>query len=63
MRGPCLTTCELCKICKDPVSWTCNECNKIEEVKHSNYYRTIWMSSRLELGLEDSKGFEMIINT
>jgi hypothetical protein len=62
MCGSCLRTCALCKICKQPISWTCYNCNKIEEVKHSDYYCTIWISRRLELGLEDSNGFEMIIN-
>jgi hypothetical protein len=52
----------LCKICKESVKWTCYKCNKIEEVKHSDYYCTIWMGRRLGLGLEDPIGFGMIIN-
>lgn len=52
----------LCKICKESVKWTCDKCNSIEEVKHSEYYCTIWMSRRLGLGLEDPLGFEIIIN-
>jgi hypothetical protein len=62
MCGSCLTTAAHCKICRESVSWICQNCNKIEEVKHSDYYCTIWMSRRLELGLEDSNAFEMIIN-
>ena len=61
MCGSWLTTSEYCKICKESVSWICHNCNKIEEAKHSDYYCTIWMSRRLELGLEDSNAFEMII--
>jgi len=52
----------LCKICKESIKWTCDKCNSIEEVKHSEYYCTISMSRRLGLGLEDPIGFEMIIN-
>ena len=52
----------LCKICKDSVKWTCDKCDIIEEVKHSDFFCTIWMSRRLGLGLEDPIGFEMIIN-
>ena len=62
MCGSCLTTSAHCKICKESVSWTCYKCNKIEEVKHSKYYCTVLMSRRLELGLQDPDGFEMIIN-
>jgi hypothetical protein len=51
-----------CKICKESIKWTCYKCNKIEEVKHSDYYCTIWMGRRLGLGLEDPIGFGMIIN-
>jgi len=52
----------LCKICKESVKWTCDKCDIIEEVKHSDFYCTMWMSSRLGFGLEDPIGFEMIIN-
>jgi len=51
----------LCKICKESVKWTCDK-RGILEVKHSDFYCTIWMSRRLGLGLEDPIGFEMIIN-
>ena len=38
MCGSILTPSALCKICKESVKWTCYKCNKIEEVKHSDYY-------------------------
>lgn len=60
--GACLTPSALCKICKEFVSWTCFKCNIIEEAKHSDYNCTVLMSRRLELGLQDPNGFEMIIN-
>jgi hypothetical protein len=60
--GSNLISSALCKICKESVKWTCDKCNTIEEVKHSDFYCTIWMTRRLGLGLEDPIGFEMIIN-
>jgi hypothetical protein len=60
--GSNLISTALCKICKESVKWTCDKCNSIEEVKHSDFYCTIWMSRRLGFGLEDPIGFEMIIN-
>lgn len=60
--GSSLIPSALCKICKESVKWTCYKCDKIEEVKHSDYYCTIWMGRRLGLGLEDPIGFGMIIN-
>jgi len=63
MCGTYLTPSALCKICDEFVSWICLKCNKIEEeAKHSDYYCTVLMSRRLELGLQDSNRFEMIIN-
>jgi hypothetical protein len=62
MCGCNLIPTALCKICKESVKWSCDKCNIIEEVKHSDFYCTIWMSRRLGLGLEDPIGFEMIIN-
>jgi hypothetical protein len=60
--GSSLMPSALCKICKESVKWTCDKCNRIEEVKHSDYYCTIWMTRRLGFGLEDPIEFEMIIN-
>ena len=62
MCGSILRPSALCKICKESLKWTCYKCNKIEEVKHSDYYCTIWMGRRLGLGLEDPIGIGMIIN-
>lgn len=62
MCGSSLTPTAICKFCKESVSWTCKKCNRMDEVIHSDYYCTIWMSRRLELGLEDSNRFELIIN-
>ena len=62
MCGSTLIPSALCKICKESVKWTCYKCDKIEEVKHSDYYCTIWMGRRLGFGLEDPIGFGMIIN-
>lgn len=61
MCGTSLTPSALCKICNEFVSWICFKCNKIE-AKHSDYHCTVLMSRRLELGLQDPNGFEMIIN-
>jgi hypothetical protein len=60
--GSCLTPSVICKIFNEFVSWICFKCNKIVEAKHSDYYCTVLMIRRLELGLQDSDGFEMIIN-
>jgi hypothetical protein len=57
-----LTPFALCIIWNEIVSWICFKSNKIVEAKHSDYYCTVLMSRRLELGLQDSNGFEMIIN-
>ena len=62
MCGSNLTPSAICKICKESVSWTCYKCDKMDEVTHSDYYCILWMSRRLELGLEDSNRFELIIN-
>ena len=62
MCGSRLSTEARCKICQESISWICYICNRIEEVKHSNYYCTIWMTRRLELGLADSTAIELIIN-
>jgi hypothetical protein len=62
MCGSILIPSALCKICKESVKWTCYKCDKIEEVKHSDYYCTILMGRRLGFGLEDPIGFGMIIN-
>lgn len=47
--GSNLISSALCKICKESVKWTCDICNTIEEVKHSDFYCTIWMTRRLGL--------------
>ena len=60
--GSNLISTAFCKICKESVKWTCDKCDTIEEVKHSDLYCTIWMTRRLGLGLEDPIGFEMVIN-
>ena len=62
MCGSSMTPSAICKFCKEFVSWTSKKRNKIDEVTHSDYYCTLWMSRRLELGLEDSNRFELIIN-
>ena len=60
--GSNLISSAFCKICKEAVKWTCDKCDTIEEVKHLDFYCTIWMSRRLGLGLEDPIGFGMILN-
>lgn len=62
MCGSSMTPSAICRFCKESVSWTSKKCNKMDEVTHSDYYCTLWMSRRLELGLEDSNRFELIIN-
>ena len=62
MCGSILIPSAFCKICKESLGWTCYKCNKIGEVKHSDYYCTIWMGRRLGLGLEDPIGIGMKIN-
>ena len=53
MCGSILIPSALRKFCKESVKWTCDKCIRIEEVKHSDFYCTIWMGRRLGLGLED----------
>lgn len=60
--GSSLIPSALCKIRKASVKWICYKCKNIEQVKHLDYYCTIWMGRRLGLGLEDPIGFGMIIN-
>ena len=60
--GTYLTPSVICKICNEFVLWIYFKCNKIVEAKHSDFYCTVLMSRRLELGLQDPNRFEMIIN-
>lgn len=60
--GIYLTPSVICKICNEFVLWICFKCNKIVEAKHSDFYCTFLISRRLELGLQDSNGFAMIIS-
>jgi hypothetical protein len=60
--GIYLTPSVICKICNEFVLWICFKCNKIVEAKHSDYYCTVLMSRRSELGLQEPDGIEMIIN-
>ena len=60
--GSFLKTFVFCKIWYETVLWICHICNKIKEFNHFNYFFTTLIPRRLELILEDSNPFEMIIN-